>query len=71
MFTGPIVNQGGELEVLGTHESSTLYAYNVPTPILAALPCPHYPHADCDVYFRLHMKLVDWGSPLPTAIGMG
>ena len=33
-----------------------------------ALPCPP---ADCDVYFRLHMKLVDWGSPLPAAIGMG
>lgn len=27
--------------------------------------------ADCDVYFRLPMKLVDWGTPLPTAIGMG
>lgn len=27
--------------------------------------------ADCDVFFRRQMKLVDWGVPLPTAIGMG
>ncbi|KAI7845916.1 hypothetical protein COHA_000462 [Chlorella ohadii] len=26
---------------------------------------------DCDVYFRKHMKLIDWGTPLPAAIGMG
>jgi len=28
-------------------------------------------HTDCDVYFRQHMKLVDWGTPLPTALGLG
>ncbi len=27
--------------------------------------------ADCDVYFRKHMKLIDWGTPLPPALGMG
>lgn len=26
---------------------------------------------DCDVYFRQQMKLIDWGSPLPAALGMG
>jgi hypothetical protein len=26
---------------------------------------------DCDVYFRQRMKLVDWGAPLPQALGMG
>jgi hypothetical protein len=26
---------------------------------------------DCDVYFRKRMKLINWGSPLPAAIGMG
>ncbi|EFN52174.1 expressed protein [Chlorella variabilis] len=26
---------------------------------------------DCDVYFRQQMKLVDWGTPLPEAVGMG
>ncbi|KAI7840392.1 hypothetical protein COHA_005893 [Chlorella ohadii] len=25
---------------------------------------------DCDVYFRQHIKLVDWGTPLPKAVGM-
>lgn len=35
----------------------------------AGVPPPF--HADCDVYFRKRMKLVDWGVPLPTAIGMG
>lgn len=27
--------------------------------------------ADCDVYFRQRMRLVDWGTPLPEALGMG
>lgn len=27
--------------------------------------------ADCDVFFRQQMKLVDWGTPLPVAAGMG
>lgn len=27
--------------------------------------------ADCDVYFRQQMKLFDWGTPLPTALGLG
>ncbi|PRW45171.1 Glycosyl transferase family 8 [Chlorella sorokiniana] len=25
---------------------------------------------DCDVYFRQRIKLVDWGTPLPLAVGM-
>lgn len=29
------------------------------------------PPTDCDVYFRRRMKLIDWGSPLPTALGLG
>ena len=33
--------------------------------------CPCSVPADCDVYFRKRMKLIDWGSPLPAAIGMG
>ncbi|KAL4423982.1 hypothetical protein ABPG75_001283 [Micractinium tetrahymenae] len=26
---------------------------------------------DCDVFFRKRMKLFDWGTPLPTALGLG
>ncbi|KAL4423954.1 hypothetical protein ABPG75_001255 [Micractinium tetrahymenae] len=26
---------------------------------------------DCDVFFRKQMKLIDWGVPLPQALGMG
>ncbi|KAL4423983.1 hypothetical protein ABPG75_001284 [Micractinium tetrahymenae] len=26
---------------------------------------------DCDVFFRKRMRLLDWGTPLPAAIGMG
>ncbi|KAI3432850.1 hypothetical protein D9Q98_010433 [Chlorella vulgaris] len=26
---------------------------------------------DCDVFFRKQMKLIDWGTPLPIAVGMG
>lgn len=28
------------------------------------------PAADCDVYFRQRIQLVDWGTPLPQAVGM-
>ena len=27
--------------------------------------------ADCDIFFRQRMKLFDWGTPLPTALGLG
>lgn len=33
-------------------------------------PCPLHRPADCDVYFRQRIKLVDWGTPLPSAVGM-
>ena len=40
-------------------------------PPLCTLFLSHPPlQADCDVYFRQHIKLVDWGTPLPTAVGM-
>ena len=25
---------------------------------------------DCDVYFRKPVRLADWGSPLPSAVGL-
>lgn len=28
-------------------------------------------HSDCDVYFRQPVRLVDWGTPLPSALGLG
>lgn len=35
---------------------------------LACLPLPL--PADCDVYFRQPIRLIDWGTPLPEAVGM-
>ncbi|KAL4421857.1 hypothetical protein ABPG77_001339 [Micractinium sp. CCAP 211/92] len=41
-------------------------------PILPELDQYNYVlFTDCDVFFRKRMRLLDWGSPLPAAIGMG
>ena len=40
-----------------------------PNPSSPPLPAPSI--ADCDVFFRQQMTLVAWGTPLPTAVGMG
>lgn len=41
-------------------------------PILHEFDQYHYVlFTDCDVFFRQQMKLVDWGTPLPIAAGMG
>lgn len=41
-------------------------------PILHEFDQYHYVlFTDCDVFFRQQMKLVDWGTPLPVAAGMG
>ncbi|PSC70561.1 Glycosyl transferase family 8 [Micractinium conductrix] len=41
-------------------------------PILHEFDQYHYVlFTDCDVFFRKQMKLVDWGTPLPVAAGMG
>ncbi len=29
------------------------------------------PRADCDVFFRRPVRLVDFGTPLPSALGLG
>ncbi|PRW61424.1 Glycosyl transferase family 8 [Chlorella sorokiniana] len=67
-----------------SHDAKTLTPlYNNNGSILATflrIDIPKLPHfdqynyvlfTDCDVYFRKHMKLIDWGTPLPHALGMG
>ncbi|KAL4447483.1 hypothetical protein ABPG75_004702 [Micractinium tetrahymenae] len=64
-----------------TKEHSHLYATDgrmvgtfqrIDIPILREFDQYHYVlFTDCDVFFRQQMKLVDWGTPLPIAAGMG
>ena len=72
LFTGGWVDAGGGgLTCVpccgrqGTGSGNSTPARVAPAQCLRPNP------TDCDVYFRKQIRLIDWGMPLPTALGLG